>query len=328
MNFSGIYGHDKVKEYLSKAFELDRVPSAYLFLGENGIGKSSLIREFAQLLNCDTHNLCQVCDNCRLFDSGKHPDFHLVKRNGQFIRIAQIQELISQLNLKPAYAKKRVVLIQEADRLNQESANSFLKILEEPPLDTLMVLTTSEENMLLETILSRCQKVSFSPLTHTVLKQILSERFDVNGNEVDFVINYSRGRIRKDFIDNVAVLNTMRRQVLNMLCSLTLENMVAHTTQVEQWVKKDLHLFFLEFVATWLKDFLYLKLEKQEQISNRDLVDEIDISVIRANQEQLNQAFELVVETELAVKANAGKVLALESLVIQLKQVFEGAMVL
>ncbi|MCG8338019.1 MAG: DNA polymerase III subunit delta' [Proteobacteria bacterium] len=328
MNFSGIYGHDKVKEYLSNAFELNRVPSAYLFLGENGIGKSSLVREFAQLLNCDTHNLCHTCDNCRLFDSGKHPDFHLVKRNGQFIRIAQIQELISRLSLKPAYATKRVVLIQEADRLNQESANSFLKILEEPPLDTLMVLTTSEENMLLETILSRCQKVSFSPLSQEVLKQIISERFDINTNEIGFIINYSRGRIRKDFIDKVAVLNTMRRQVLNMLCSLTLENMVAHATQVEQWVKKDLHEYFLEFSATWLKDFLYLKMGKQEQMSNRDLIDEIDVSAIHANQEQLNQAFDLVIETELAVKANAGKVLALESLIIQLKQVFQGVMVL
>ncbi len=328
MNFSGIYGHDKVKEYLSKAFELNRVPSAYLFLGENGIGKSSVVFKFAQLLNCETHSICHVCDNCRLFDSGKHPDFHLVKRNGQFIRIAQIQELISRLSLKSAYASKRVVLIQEADRLNQESANSFLKILEEPPLDTLMVLTASEENMLLETILSRCQKVSFSPLSREVLKRIITERFAVNDSEMDFVINYSRGRIRKDFIDKVAVLNTMRRQVLIMLCSLILENMVAHTIQIEQWVKKDLHEYFLEFTAIWLKDFIYLKMENPGQMTNRDMIDEIDISAIHADQEQLNQAFGLVIETELAVKANAGKVLALESLIIQLKQLFEGEMVL
>jgi DNA polymerase-3 subunit delta' len=182
--------------------------------------------------------------------------------------------------------------------------------------------------MLLETILSRCQKVSFSPLSPDVLKRIISERFQVNADELEFISNYSRGRIRKEIIDNVAVLNTLRRQVLSMLCSLTLENMVGHTIQVEQWVKKDLHEQFLEFCATWLKDFLYLKVGKPEQMTNRDLVNEMDISAIKASPEQLNQSFDLVIETELAVKANAGKVLALESLIIQLKQVFEGAMVL
>ncbi len=328
MSFPGIYGHDKVKEYLIKAFENDRIPSAYLFLGENGIGKSTMVREYAQLLNCETHNLCHTCTNCRLFESGNHPDFHLVKRNGQFIRIAQMQELISKLNLKPAYASKRVVLVQEADRLNQESANSFLKILEEPPLDTLIILTTSEESMLLETILSRCQKISFSPLAPQVLRRIITERFEVDEKEIDFIINYSRGRIRKDFIDKVAQLNTLRRQVLNMLCSLKLEQMVGHTTQIEQWVKKDLHEYFLEFCATWLKDFLYLKMEKPEQITNRDILDEIDLGELTVTPEQLNWAFDLTVETELAVRANAGKVLALESLIIQLKQVFEGALVI
>jgi DNA polymerase-3 subunit delta' len=263
-----------------------------------------------------------------LFDSGSHPDFLIVQRNGQFIRIGQIQDLIAQLSLKPVYASKRVVLIKEAERMNLESANSFLKILEEPPLNTLIVLAAADENLLLETILSRCQKISFSPLGRDVLRRIIKERHTLNEDDVEFVLNYSGGRIRKEFIANATELNVMRRQVLSLLSSLSLEKMVDHTTQLEQWVKKDLHEYFLEFCAIWLKDFYYLKVGAADQITNSDLINEIAATTNSTTPEQLIWAFDLTIETELAVKANAGRQLALESLIIQLKQVFEGIVVI
>jgi len=114
---------------LEMAFRNDRVPSAYLFVGPAGVGKTALAKQFAQLLNCDDHSLCHHCENCRLFERDSHPDFHLIEPNGQNIRIAQIQTLITQLNLKPTYARHRVVLVKEAQKMNQESANAFLKIL-------------------------------------------------------------------------------------------------------------------------------------------------------------------------------------------------------
>ena len=119
----------------------------------------------------------------------------------------------------------------------------------------------------------------------------------------------------------------MRRQVFDMLCSLTLDNMVAHTKTLEQWVKKDLQAYFLEFCAVWLKDFLYIKSDRKDYLTNSDLLAEIDETLIPGTAEQLIWAFDLIIETELSVLAFAGKALALESLLIQLKQIFEGATV-
>ncbi len=328
MVFEGIFGHETVKERLLKAYQSNRIPSAYLFSGETGIGKSMLVREFAQLINCDSETPCHSCSNCRLFEQGGHPDFQIIEPDGQFIKISQIHDLINNLSLKPAYASKRVVLVKESHRLNQESANSFLKILEEPPLDTLIVLITSDENLLLETILSRCQKISFSPLSKKELRQIIAATYDLNAEETEFVLNYSGGRIRKKFIPKVAVLNTMRKQVLNLLCNLNLENMIAHSSLLDQWIKKDLHDYFFEFCCYWLKDFIYLQNGQAERITNDDMPDEIAGIELSATQEQLQWAFDLVIETETAVRANAGKSLALESLIIQLKQVFAGILVI
>lgn len=328
MSFPGIYGHESVKQRLIKAMETDRIPSAYLFSGESGIGKSSMVRQFAQMLNCETHDICHRCTNCLMFDEKAHPDFKIIEPSGQFIRISQIQELNEFLSLKPAYAAKRVVLVKESERMNVESANSFLKILEEPPLDTLIVLLASDEQLLMETILSRCQRIPFSPLERETLKQIIKENFNVEGKELDFVLNYSGGRIRKRFIDQVTALNTMRRQVLSMLTSLRLEQMVQHSALLEQWVKKEMHEYALEFCAAWLKDFIHLKREKPEQMTNRDLINEIDPNQAPGTPEQLTDAFDLTIETEKAIRANAGKVLAMDGLLIQLKQVFQGVPVI
>lgn len=327
MPFENIYGHESVIQRLMFTYQNDLIPSAYLFVGQIGIGKSTLIKEFGQVINCRTNNSCHECDNCRMFDNNSHPDFHVVKPNGQFIRIAQIHELIDKLSLKPTYARKRIVLVKDAFRLNQESANSFLKILEEPPLDTLIILTTTDENLLLETILSRCQRLFFSPLTMDQISSVIGKNYTLQPDEMEFVLNYSQGRIRKEFIEKADVLLNMRRQVLKLLLNLEVEFLVDYCLLLEQWVKKELHFFFLEFCSVWIRDLICLKNKDSVNLINQDMIEELQSIDTLFTIEQLQWCFGLVIETETAIRANASKNLALESLLIQLKQISEGTIV-
>ncbi|MBU3917579.1 DNA polymerase III subunit delta' [bacterium] len=328
MELKGVYGHDSIKQHLLLAFQQNRVSSAYLFLGQEGIGKSLLVREFAQLINCETNNNCGQCTNCRMFAGGSHPDFEIIKPSGQNIRIKQIQDLIEKLSLKPSYATKRVILLKQTHLFNQESANSFLKILEEPPLDTLIILSATDENLLIETIVSRCQKIHFPLLTKTELRTILGEKFRLGHQDTEFVLNYAQGRIRKDFITDCTVLHNIRAQVFNMLLNLRNEQMVQYMEMIAQWVTKDHHLYFLEFCATWLRDFVFMKNQQIERVANQDMLNELKAVEITQTEEQLQWSFDLTIETELAIKANAAKQLALEALLIQIKQVFAGALVI
>lgn len=322
-----VIGHDSIAQRLEFAFQQDRIPSGYLFIGPDGIGKSTLVKSFAQKMNCATHDNCHQCDNCRMFDGGSHPDFHVIKPDGQSIRIRQIHELIGHLDLKPAYATKRVVLVKEANRLNAESANSFLKILEEPPLNTLIILMTADENQLLETINSRCQKIYFSPLTTEEIRTVLEQNYKLDPEMMDFVLCYSQGRIRKKFIDKASVLANMRIQTLKMLKSLSTEKLYDFSLLTDQWVKQDLHGFFLEFCMAWLRDFLAVRGQGTAELINCDLKDELNDVPEKFTDEMLQWCFGLVVETELAIQSNASKNLALESLLVQLKQVFWGTLV-
>lgn len=324
MAFSRVFGHSAVVERLQSAFRNDRIPSAYLFVGWNGVGKSTVVREFAQMVNCRTHDSCNSCGSCRMFESASHPDYIVVKPSGQFVRIGQIKKLIDQLGLKPIYAQKRFVVIRDAHRMNLEAANCFLKILEEPPLDTLIVLMATDENLLLETVRSRCQKVWFSTLEREQLKRIYDKRFEIKEDELEFVLNYSQGRVRKNFIKKSSELYNIRSLVLQILLNLTNRRLIDHCFLLEQWIKQDNHMYFMEFCTAWLRDFMCIREDKREVLHNRDIADELPEKVRLPPSEQLQWAFDLSVETEIAIKKNAAKLLALESLLIQLKQVFAG----
>lgn len=324
MAFSKIFGHQGVIDRLINVTKNNLIPSAYLFVGQDGIGKSTIASEFAQLMNCHDNKVCHNCNNCKMFDAKTHPDFLSIEPSGQFIKISQIKDLIKQLSLKPIYAQKRVVVIHNADKLNLEAANCFLKVLEEPPLDTTIILLTADENLLLETIVSRCQKVSFAPLTEDQLTKIYDKFFEIPEDLFHFVLKYSHGSIRKEFIKIASELYNIRSLVLNILSDLTHNRMIDHFFLLEQWVKKDKYHAFLEFLSSWLKDLILLSEEKQAYMLNADLISDIPQHLKSYSREQFQHAFDLVIETELAIRRNASKQLALESLLIQIKQVFSG----
>ena len=325
MTFSNIIGHESNVQQLKIAFQQDRIPSSYLFIGAEGIGKSTLVKTFVEMMNCQTRDNCHSCDSCRMFDNGMHPDFHVIKPDGQGIRIKQIQDLIGHLDLKPTYAEKRVVLVKEAHKMNLESANSFLKILEEPPLDTLIVLLTPDENRLLGTINSRGHKVYFSPLTTKEIQMVLDRNYQLDPDIQDFVLCYAQGRVRKRFIEKAVVLANMRIQVLHMLQNLKTEKLYDYSLLLDQWVKQNLQGYFLEFCMSWLRDFVSARQEVVTGLINYDMKDELKAAAHGFSDEKLQWIFGLVVETELAIQSNASKALALESLLVQFKQIFWGA---
>jgi DNA polymerase III subunit delta' len=313
--------------YLDKAFRADRVPSAYLFVGPEGTGKIELARRFAQMMNCREQRICHQCENCRLFDRDGHPDFIFVEPSGQFIRIGQIQELLRRLNLMPSRARKRVVLVKDANRMNTEAANSFLKILEEPPLNTLLILLTNDELLLLDTIRSRCQSLYFPPLTSDQLQAVLERDGRLSEAETAFVRCYAQGRLRWDFIQNAAKLMALRRQVFEMLGALTTERMIDYVDWIDQWIHQSQHPYVLEFCLTWIRDMINLKVGRVDLMINQDLRSEVEPSAIPFSEEQLHWCFDLVVETEKAIGANASKALALEALLLQLGQIKRGIIV-
>ncbi|MFM7317854.1 MAG: DNA polymerase III subunit delta' [bacterium] len=184
MSWQNIRGHDTVVEHFRRLIGSGRLPHAMLFVGPPSIGKSTFARALARALLCSENppellNPCGQCPSCRQVDVETHPDLIIVRRpeEKQVIPVDTIRdEVCAKLSLKPMMGKNRVAIVEDADHLNEESSNAFLKTLEEPgPGSVLILIGTSPDNQI-DTIVSRCQVVKFQPLSVDDIESILIEK--------------------------------------------------------------------------------------------------------------------------------------------------------
>ncbi len=170
-------------ESLRRAASQGRLPHAFLFVGPEGIGKHGFALRLAQALLCERVpegelDPCGACPGCLQVMAGTHPDVLRVARpeDRQELPIRVIRDLCIDLGLKPMSGKRKVAIVDDADDLNDEAANAFLKTLEEPPPGSTLILVGTSAEGQLDTILSRCRVVRFDPLTDAELVEVLLEQ--------------------------------------------------------------------------------------------------------------------------------------------------------
>ena len=172
-----------------------KLSHAYLFVGPKHSGKSLFGHLFAGQLLCEeTTAPCGKCFNCRLFEAGNHPDF-LVYDSEEAIGVDEIRELIHFLDLKPYQSKLKVALITHFERLSTQAANSFLKTLEEPAENTILLLTAENMNNLLPTIISRSQVVRFQAVKKEEIAEELANNMNFDKGIIEDAVRLSGKRI-------------------------------------------------------------------------------------------------------------------------------------
>ena len=162
MSFVNIIGNTEVKKYLENSIESNNILHSYLFTGTDGIGKKLIAKEFAKKVLCleNRDNNCE-CKSCKCFEGNNHPDFYLINEEGENIKIDTIREITSKVIEKPIVSNRKIYIINDFQKMTKEAQNSLLKTLEEPPEFVCMILISSNENIILNTIKSRCMTVKF-----------------------------------------------------------------------------------------------------------------------------------------------------------------------
>lgn len=178
MAFKDVAGNVRIKKILKLALERGRVPNSLIFAGPDGIGKMAMALTLAKTLNCATlaDDSCDACPSCEAIDEGRHPDVMVIAAETKDVKIEQTRFLKQMAYLRPMMGKKRVFIVEDADRMNAESANSLLKVLEEPPPYAHIILVTASPFLLLPTILSRCRTLAFAAISREEIEEILLER--------------------------------------------------------------------------------------------------------------------------------------------------------
>jgi DNA polymerase III subunit delta' len=194
-----ILGHDLQRRAFANAVRRGRLAHAYLFVGPRGIGKRPFAADLAKALLCENSSpdlvACDRCQACTLMEAGNHPDFFAVARpeDKNEMPIDVMRELCRGFSLKSARGRGKIALLDDADDLNQESGNCFLKTLEEPPPRSVFFLIGTTPERQLPTVVSRCQVIRFAPLAEDAVAGILRQHGVTDGKLLEWLVHLGHG---------------------------------------------------------------------------------------------------------------------------------------
>ncbi len=342
--FESILDQKRPIRILTTFLQKGTIPHALLFTGIEGVGKEKAAVEFAKACNCagngaeyipyqekprepDRRNTtirpianvpCGDCRSCRKIQADNHPDIIRVKPTGPFIKIDQIRTLCQTLTMRPYEAKTRVVVISDARSMNPAASNALLKVLEEPPVRTNLILVTDQPSDLLPTIVSRCQHIRFKPISQNIIETELVGLYGIDPTDAQIIAAMAGGSMSRALHMYSTNWVNHRNWLINELDALSSGPVNRILALGEQLAKnKDTLPAALEVMNSWLRDQVMSKVHP-ERIINIDLAEKLERSSQKLGMEALFDKIETIQATQNAIKAGTNLRLAMESLVLRL----------
>lgn len=298
--------------YLSQ-YQTGRVFSSFLLTGEENEKKRQLAIFITKKLNCAEKKFKEDCDcsSCRRIDSDAHPDVKWfgVDEDKASIKIEEVRELQSWLNLKPYEAKVKVFILIDAGRLTTEAQNALLKSLEEPPPQSLIVLMTERRGDLLETIVSRCREIKVSPFSEKETIAILKKE-GAASQEAIYLARHSYGNLA---LAKAGLANKWFHEKNKILNQILRDPVVGFDSFATG--KRDETLKTFKLLSEWLRDASVLAASNDPSLLiHQDRESELSEFVKDKPVEHVLRLFDQVVEIEKAVSENANQKLAFQRL--------------
>ena len=324
MSFNDIIDQQAVVTILKEELESRRISHAYLFTGQEGIGKKTLAFEFAKALLCKQkqQDSCNECKDCKKIDHSNHPDVKFIKteEDSNNIKIDQIRELQREIVYKPYETNWKVYIIDEADNMTLEAANSLLKTLEEPPDYAIIILLAEEMSQLLPTVISRCQEIRLKNISREMIKAYLVEH-GIKENKAGLYSRMAKGSLglALELTNDEEFLN-YRREVLDFLVELPGANTVDIFNKIEEMEKILSSGFpFFNLISSWYRDIIINKKGNQNQVVNYDYLEDITKQVEKYDIKELLAIIKLINKYESYIERNVRKGLTLQVLLLKIR---------
>lgn len=324
MNWQNIIGNSQAITQLQKLLAEGTMPHALLFVGPEGIGKFLVATIIAAALFCEGQQKpCGKCQSCVHLSAKNHPDLFTLEPDGQTIKIDQVRNLQSNIALAPYMANKRVVIIDKADSMTVQSANSLLKTLEEPTGDVIFILIAASRQKLLDTILSRCRIIDFKPIDSEVLAQALEKR-EIGSAQANVIARLAEGSFGKALRlieeDGLAIRNRAFT-IVKQLTDSDMEFVWRETSALSELDKTKLFEVLLDLNLLFRDILVMHSDENSNLIYNIDIVGEIRLQMQNWSIRRLILAMREILNAEQMLKANVNAKLAMEQLFIKLRDV-------
>ena len=328
MGFSDIIGHERPKRLLKSMLAAGKLPHALLITGPPGVGKRTLAWTLAKAVNCggpDPTDACEECQSCRKTEKNIHPDVVELEPEGKLrvIKIDQVRELRRNIGFRPFEGRCKVYIIRDADRLQaqkDEAANALLKTLEEPPPQSLLILTAPRESDLLPTIVSRCLRLKLAPLSVETVADWLKRNRDLEGPQAWLLAALSQGRLGQVVeMDPEQVWNA-RHEVVERLTSLDSQNL----KPALDWAAglagdQDCWPSFFSLARFWYRDLMiWAGIGQEKHLTFSDLTGELERAAWGKKPEAFMAALEEIDRAEEALARLIKPELVFDNLILAL----------
>lgn len=314
MGFNDIIGQRIIVESLRNAVINNMISNGYIFSGPKGCGKKLMAFIFAMTLNCSGEvqvRPCESCSSCIRTSKGNHPNLKLVKPTGHSIKINQVREIISDSSRKPFESGYKIIIIDNAEKMTKDAQDAFLKTLEEPPQNTVFILLAENHNLLLPTIVSRCQVYRFKPVGGLEMKAFIEARYDYLSTDVEAAVRHSKGivgralellRDSESFKTHTLYIDILDKALMGNGSDAVF--LASEAVGDKETVEK-----FLEFSMSWFRDVIVLR-ESPGSYDNL-IINEGSLEILlRHNSvltgDKLNSIMEIIKKTYRYVKHNVG----------------------
>jgi len=337
---------------LTTLLRKENIPHALLFTGIEGIGKHDAAITFAMACNCtglDSGQLsenainhlkdhyqdkkqkissipCGCCRSCKKIQSDSHPDILTIHPTGSFIKIDQIRDLYQTLTMKPYEARYRIVIVADAHRMNAAASNAFLKILEEPPDQTILILIADKKSDVLQTVASRCQHIRFRPISRKTLAKIIAEKEGRRPSDAWVIAEMANGSVSRALAmsqsDWIGHRNWLIKSIgLDPQASAAPKSaglLLSISAQLSE--NRDRIENYLEIITSWLRDLIIVKYQPNRLI-HIDCEDKIKTLSKKFTLKSLLYKIDAVQSAQLAIRrSNSNAKLVLDLLMFQLME--------
>ena len=330
MPFRDCIGHHTSIAFLQAAVNHKRLAHAYLFHGEEAIGKRLTALRLAQALSCerpsDAGDLdsCGTCRSCRQIEAYTHPDFFVIEPDPEQatrqIKIEQVRQIEHQIMYRPLIGERKICLIDDADRMTIGAANALLKTLEEPPEHSLFLVISSRPAALPATIRSRCQALRFLTPARTQVEAALILKNEIPPADARFLAILSEGRLGEALTANVLDTRARQQEFLDLVRPQSLQSIGSILSSAEAIAKADRARDIFAWLTRWIRDLVLIQVGGDlDQVLYVDDLKTLKIYARQADTDQLLDLLREIEMTEQRATRNLNLHMALETILLRLR---------
>lgn len=325
--FQNILGHKQAVESLQNAIMLGKVSHAYIFNGEDGVGKKSLAEAFAMTLQCEkgAKDACMACHSCRQALTRNQPDIiYLAPEKEKTITVNDVRTQINgDVVLKPYSSRYKVYIINHAETMNEAAQNAILKTIEEPPEYVVMILLTTNAEMLLPTIRSRCITIDLHPLADELVKKYLMEVLSVPEDKAALCTAFAQGNVGKAArLSGSEDFNHIKSDVVMLLKHIKQIDLFELTQAVKAIEEYKLYINdYFDIMSIWYRDILVYKATMDaNRLIFQDEIYDIKKQANVSSYEGIENILHAIDQAKRRINANVNLELALELMLLTIKE--------